>query len=190
MKLVNFDKKFIFIGIIIILIAFWLFYTLLLPVIWESLYPRHYHEEVLQAANNRDLDPNLLFAIIKVESKFNEKAVSDRGAIGLMQVMPTTGSWAAENITLSTFDYEDLFIPEINIALGTWYLDYLMDEFDEDLALTLAAYNAGQGNVRKWVENGTWDGDLETLDQVPYSETEKYVENVIYNYRRYNEIYQ
>ncbi|ACB85459.1 lytic transglycosylase domain-containing protein [Natranaerobius thermophilus] len=189
MNLQNSRKRYL-IALVIIIITALLTYWFAMPRIWEYLYPKHFQEEVYSIAEDHELDPYLLFAIIKVESKFDEKAISNQGAMGLMQLMPTTGAWAAQNVTYNSFEHDDLFDPKTNIELGSWYLDYLLSEFDQDLVVTLAAYNAGQGNVRQWMEMNIWDGSYEELDNVPYNETKHYVKNVLRDYERYREIYE
>lgn len=153
----------------------------------QRAFPIHYWEEIGHYAEKRDLDPHLLAAIIAVESSFRPDAVSARGARGLMQLMPNTAMWAALQLDMDV-SLVDLFEPEVNIAIGSWYLDYLRTELPTPTAW-LAAYNAGQGNVRRWLHNGTWDGQWHTADSIPYAETRRYIRRVLYTREFYQRLY-
>nr|WP_239551075.1 lytic transglycosylase domain-containing protein [Halanaerobacter jeridensis] len=154
------------------------------------IYPIYYENLVFETAAEDNIDPYLLLSIIYVESKFNPEAVSDQGARGLMQIMPQTGDWVANNLGYQNFEISDLYDPEINIKCGGWYLARLKEEFDNRLPVVLAAYNGGQGNVGQWLENERWDGKHETLDSIPFAETRGYVEKVMKIYQRYQYIYK
>ncbi len=114
------------------------------------------------AAKNADLPRELLFAVIKTESNFNENALSSKNAMGLMQLTKETYQFA-----LGRFDggelEKDIFNPKTNITLGALYLRYLMDMFGS-LSEALAAYNAGPGNVKKWLSNENYTTDGKSLD--------------------------
>ncbi|MGP1534632.1 MAG: lytic transglycosylase domain-containing protein [Dialister pneumosintes] len=122
------------------------------------------------------LQPEFLQAVIAVESKYNERAVSHIGAIGVMQLVPETAKWISEE---SGIPYGDLKKPEINIPLGAWYLRYLLDKYDGNLELALAAYNAGRGNVDEWIETKQWPRDFNDIQQIPFPETREFVKLVI-----------
>ena len=124
-------------------------------------HPFRYQEIVLGHAQNYHLDPALLAAVIYQESKFDANAKSDRGAIGLMQLLPATAKGIAERTGGAKFQVADLYDPEINVRYGAWYLRHLLDKYgDEQLAL--AAYNAGQHNVDTWRSEGKGIQFLET----------------------------
>jgi soluble lytic murein transglycosylase len=112
-------------------------------------YPLRYSAIVRGHAAHYDLDPALLAAVIESESKFNPDAHSSAGAVGLMQLTPTT----AKGIALYTgghgFRLSDLTNPEINVRYGAWYLRHLLNRYDDE-RLALAAYNAGEDNVDRW----------------------------------------
>ena len=113
------------------------------------LYPMAYAEEIAEAAELSGLDAALVAAVVRCESRFRPGVVSPRGAVGLMQIMPETGAWIAEQTALSDFDVDRLDEPELNLRLGTWYLRFLLDRFgDRDDAL--AAYNAGPARAEQW----------------------------------------
>lgn len=131
-------------------------------------YPKKYNAEIRAACERYDVDENLVRGVIHAESKFKPRAVSGAGAVGLMQLMPSTAEWIAaqtDNADLAS----DLFDPAANIMLGTAYLKYLLDKFP--LRDALAAYNAGEGNLIKW--------QAENLTEYPYKETRDYVKRVI-----------
>ncbi|MCK4260379.1 MAG: lytic transglycosylase domain-containing protein [Halanaerobiales bacterium] len=173
---------------ILIIVAIGLYLNL--DLIWKILYPLKYEELVFKYADFFDNDPYLVTAIMYRESKFNPNAVSPKGAIGLMQLMPETAKWIAENLKVEDFKIEDLYKPEVNIYFGNWYLTNLSQEFDGNLILILAAYNGGRGNVQKWLKNGDWTGDFDDIDEIPFTETERFVSNVLNLYQRYLQLYQ
>ncbi|MEW9123035.1 MAG: lytic transglycosylase domain-containing protein [Thermotaleaceae bacterium] len=156
----------------------------------KLLYPFYYQELIFQYANNYDIDPYLIAAIIRTESKFYEKAQSRKNARGLMQIAPITGEWASKELAFAEYDEEMLFIPELNIMIGCWYLDRLRLEFKNNLPLMLAAYNGGSGNVRKWLKDPRYSEDGQTLRDIPFNETKAYVDKVLNSYKIYNIIYR
>jgi len=159
----------------------------LAPRAARILFPFPYRETIIQFARQESLDPLLITAVIKVESKFNPRAESTEGARGLMQLMPETARLAAGQLNLP-FEPDRLFIPEYNLRLGSWYLASLVEEFG-DLVPALAAYNGGRGNVHRWLDSGSWDGTRENLKGIPFPETREFVRNVITNYRVYRFLY-
>ncbi len=156
----------------------------------RTIYPFHYRELVTFYSEKYEVDPYLVAAIIRNESKFNPNAISRREARGLMQIAPITGDWASEKLNIEDFNYEDLYDPELNIQIGTWYINILDKEFDSKLQLMVAAYNAGNGNVSKWLENPEYSKDGVHLDVIPFPETRRYVQKVLRDYERYEIIYE
>ena len=131
------------------------------------LYPVAYTAQLIAFAEERALDPALVAAVVRCESRFEARAVSPRGAVGLMQIMPDTGAWIAQQLGIPDFDTGRLAEPALNLRLGTWYLRHLLDRFgNADDALT--AYNAGPGNAERWADGS---GD-------PFPETRAYVARV------------
>jgi len=131
-------------------------------------YPLRYEQIVRGHAKNYDLDPSLLAAVIYSESKFNADARSDAGAIGLMQLLPETAQGIAVRTGGDAFVVADLYVPELNVRYGAWYLRHLLDRYhDEETAL--AAYHAGQGNVDRWRRQGVG---------IQFPETRSYVDKV------------
>jgi soluble lytic murein transglycosylase len=148
-------------------VAAWL--LLATPNTVEKLrYPLRYKAIVRGHARNYNLNPALLAAVIEAESKFHADAKSHSGAIGLMQILPSTAHGIAVHTGGSNFRTEDLYNPEINVRYGAWYLRHLLDKYDDERT-ALAAYNAGQDNVDRWRANG---------EGIAFSETRHYVKRV------------
>ena len=151
-------------------------------------YPLDHYDNVVRNVDKYNIDPLLIMAIIKAESNFNEKVVSHKGAVGLMQITPRTGEWIAEQMGMTHYNINMLKSPYRSIDMGVWYIDYLIDYYDGNRNLALAAYNAGTGNIDKWLENGKIKetGDIITL---PYKETSDYIVRINTYYRRYHQLY-
>jgi len=135
----------------------------------RTRYPLEYEHIVRTHAQNYDLDPTLLAAVIYAESRFDPNAESAAGAVGLMQLLPETAKGIALRTGGTRFVVADLRDPEINVRYGAWYLDHLRDRYDGDVRLALAAYHAGQGNVDTWLAEGR---------EIAFPETEAYVDEV------------
>jgi soluble lytic murein transglycosylase len=132
------------------------------------LYPVAHLDLVQASAEEHGLDAATLCSLIRAESRFHADAVSSRGAVGLMQIMPDTGAWIAEQVGLTGFDSEALSDPHTNLRLGTWYLRHLLDRFG-DLESALEAYHAGPTRVEGWLASG----------EIPFAGTRAYVERVL-----------
>lgn len=158
-------------------------------IILKNFYPLKYEESILKYSKEYKVDPNLVAAVIKAESKYNERAQSPKGATGLMQIMPDTGKWIAETIGVESFNVEMLWDPELNIKMGTWYLSNLSEEFNGDILLIIAAYNGGSGNVTKWLNNEEYSKNGEELTDIPFKETKNYVRNVTQSSKIYRFLY-
>lgn len=157
--------------------------------IGKHFYPFPYRETISQQAVANNIDPFFMAAVIKTESGFDPNAKSPAGAMGLLQIMPDTGKWVAEQMGQKEFTANNLYNPETSIKMGAWYLANLKQEFKGDQTLVLAAYNAGRGNVKQWLENQHWTGDEKTIDQIPFPETRNYIRKVMVNYKVYNFLY-
>lgn len=155
----------------------------------SAIYPFKYQNIIIEEAQRNGLDPLLVASVIRVESGFRESAESTKGARGLMQVMPPTGLWVAEQKGMDDYCHEQLFEPNVNIAIGTWYLSNLSHQFDRNPYLVLSAYNSGRGNVSNWLKDGIWDGTGENIKDIPYLETRSYVWKVERVYMQYKNIY-
>lgn len=156
------------------------------------MYPLTYEETIREKAAIHELDPMLVAAIIRVETNFRPGAESRKGALGMMQLMPDTAEWIMEQMKIrEQWSMEELkYEAEPNITLGTWYLRSLLNQFDNNLPIAVAAYNAGPGNVSQWLRNEVWDGQLETAkQQIPFEETRLYVQRVFHYYEKYKSVY-
>lgn len=154
------------------------------------MYPIHYKEDIRISAENYELDPLLIAAVIRVETNYTPDAVSGKGAVGIMQLMPDTAEWIMKKGGFTAVSPNMLTArADISIELGSWYLRSLHKQFDENLYAALAAYNAGPGTVKRWMSEGTWDGTFETVKEIPYGETRHYVQRVIYYYNKYQKYY-
>ena len=159
-----------------------------MPVIQKKfLYPFPYRSMVENYSARWRVDKFLTISVMKVESNFQEAANSHSGAVGLMQLMPETADWIAYQ--LGEEPDKNLREPETNIRYGTWYLAELEEEFNGNDVLALAAYNAGRGNVRKWMEKNNWDEDFSDIDKIPYAETRDYVKRVLHCREKYSKLY-
>lgn len=152
-------------------------------------YPFPYQSLVYYYAAQNNIDPFLVAAVIRTESKFVNQARSPKGAIGLMQMMPDTARWVAEQMNYPNFSTKDLESPEVNIRLGTWYLASLKKEFNNNEILALAAYNGGRGNVKQWMRQYGWTMSFSDVSQIPFQETREYVVKVLSSKRHYSELY-
>lgn len=179
--------KFLVIIILIgILVAFFKPQSFML----KKLYKLEYSKYVYKYSKENELDPFLVFAIIKNESKFNQSIESSRGAIGLMQLMESTAIEIANEIGHEVETKEMLYDPETNIKIGTKYFAYLIKHYSGNEQIALAAYNAGMGNVDKWIRDGTIKKDGSDLENIPYKETNNYVRKIIRDYRIYKKLYK
>lgn len=155
----------------------------------RSAYPVKYEELVTRYAQEYGFEPSFLYAVIRTESSFNPDAVSSADAIGLMQITEVTFDWAQmRSPEDEALPVNELFDPETNIRYGAMVLS-LLREIYPDTTTFLAAYNAGIGNVRRWLEDPAYSDDGETLKAIPYSETAQYVERIPAAQKMYRELY-
>ncbi len=153
--------------------------------VYGYIFPLKYEKEIAVASEAFDVDPVLIASVIKCESGYNHEAVSMKGAEGLMQLLPSTAEYLAKKLKYGDYDLKN---PEDNIMLGTYYLSLLSEQFNDE-KLALCAYNAGPGNVQKWLndeENLDENGELENI---PFDETRIYLKKCeqakkYYNYKR------
>ena len=151
--------------------------------VMHFLYPINYKEQIIEYSNEYNLSKELVASLINAESSFNKDAVSNRGAKGLMQIMPSTASWLAEKLNIE-YSEEMLFQSDYNIHLGTYYLRYLTNKF-EDTTVVLCAYNAGEGVVSEWLANTQYSDNGKTLKSIPYPSTRAYVKKIFDGLRIY-----
>ena len=156
------------------------------PEYWQALYPFPYEDTILKWSKHRGLNPLLVTALIRQESRFEPEIRSSAGAMGLMQVIPPTAKTAAQNIGLSKYS---LTKPEDNVNIGTYYLDFTHKKYNNNSMLAVASYNAGPNAVAKWVSRYGLNDVDRFVEQIPYRETKGYVESVFENYWNYMLVY-
>jgi soluble lytic murein transglycosylase len=157
-------------------------------IYWQARYPFPYFKEIQQWSVSRQLNPLLVTALMRQESRFQPKIKSVVGATGLMQVMPATGAWIAPQINLD-FKKLNLEDPTDNIMLGTWYLDHTHQQYNNNSMLAIASYNAGPGNVAKWLRTIPKQDPDDFVEAIPFNETKNYVRQVFGNYWNYLRLY-
>lgn len=185
-RLTRHKKRFSYIGVILL---FFILIFAVAPAILRSMFPTPHLDVVERYARENQIKVTLVYAVIKAESGFRSRVVSPKGAIGLMQITETTGKWIASELGITEFSTYALTEPELNIRLGCWYLSYLLKRFNNNSELALAAYNAGEGTVRKWIDSGNIGWEDSRIKSLPYKETEKYLVRVNRIYFVYKTLY-
>lgn len=145
-------------------------------IFYLHLYPLKHKNTIIKYSNEVNVPSYVVASIINSESSFNSKVVSNKGAVGLMQVLPTTAMWVCEKLG-EDYEYEKLFKPEFNIKIGTHYLSYLITKFN-NLDTAIVAYNAGEGIVSKWLKIAQYSDNGEQLTTIPYNESKNYLNKV------------
>ena len=181
--------KIFIVVIILILVITLVKVTNVYDIILKQIYPTKYSEYVEKFAYEFNVDPLLIYSIIKAESNFNENAISSSGAKGLMQLMESTATEIANKIDEPLIEAESLLEAEKNIMIGTKYYSELQEKYEGNMLLALAAYNAGIGNVSEWIEQGIIKPDGSDIENIPFKETNMYVRKIINNYKTYNRLY-
>ncbi len=143
----------------------------------EITLPLHHEDIIRQQAADKQIDPALIAAVIYEESRFRDQT-SHAGARGLMQITPETADFIARRSGGVLFEQSDLSTPQVNIAYGAWYLRYLIRHYEGNETLAIAAYNAGQTNVDRWVRRAGGADSFDSARHIPFPETRAYVENV------------
>jgi len=157
--------------------------------VWRLAYPAAFASLVETASRREGVPVELLLALIRQESFFDPRAGSSAGALGLTQVVPSTGQAIAEDLGVEDeFDQEDLLRPSVSVRFGAHYLKRQLDEFDGAVPEALAAYNGGPGNARRWSRDAASDPDL-FLEEIDLPETESYLRLVSENLARYRQLY-
>lgn len=151
----------------------------------KYIYPLKYKEEITFYANKYGIKESLIFAVVKVESGFNENAVSSKNAIGLMQITEKTASYIAKLKGVENYDLKDI---KCNLDFGVFYIKYLTGKF-RNTEVMLTAYNAGEGNVAFWLTDKRYSLDGITLNKIPYAETEAYVKKIRKTMTKYQKLY-
>ena len=175
--------------IIILLIIVVAIVILIKPIknqVMKKIYKKDYPEYVSKYSQQYNVEENLIYAIIKAESNFKANAISHQNAKGLMQLMEPTAKDVAKRFGIELTD-DNIIEPETNINIGTKYISTLLDKYGS-VEVALAAYNAGSGNVDKWIQNGIIKEDGSDIENVPYKETNMYVRKILRDYKIYMEL--
>ena len=157
-------------------------------MVLKQVYPQKYNEYVTKYAEQYGVDSLLVYAIIKAESNFKPDITSSSNAKGLMQLMEETAIETAEKIHIE-YTEDCLYKPETNINLGIKYYSELLAEYNDNYLLALTAYNAGTGNLKKWIEQGIIKPDGSNIEDIPYKETNNYVRKIVRDYNIYKDLY-
>jgi len=164
--------------------------------VFFASYPLRYKADIRSVSAQFNIEPCLIASVIHAESRFRANSISNKGAIGLMQLMPRTAKYMAVKLGMGENIIENLTEPAINIKIGTAYLAYLLERFDDERT-AIMAYNAGEGNVRRWLANDDFaktvtrigeDGEVikqRVLVTTPFRETNAYVARVMSSRRAY-----
>ena len=185
------NKYKIIISTVIIILIIAILFVLFKDKLLKILYPKTYSEIISVYAEEYDVEENLIYAVIKAESNFDSRAVSNKDAIGLMQIVEDTAIDVARknNIDIDTENIEEEILDiDNNINIGTKYLSTLLTQYG-NIEVALAAYNAGIGTVNNWIEKQVIQADGSDIENIPYKETNNYVRKILRDYRIYNELY-
>ncbi len=184
------NRKLMIVILLLILIVFaFLFFK---DNLLRMMYPKTYQEVVAIYEEKYKVEENLIFAVIKAESNFDKDAVSNRNAIGLMQLMEETAKDVAKKNGIeidSNNMKEELCDVYRNIEIGTCYLATLLQRY-QNKEIALAAYNAGIGTVDGWMEKGIIQKDGSDIENIPYKETNNYVRKILRDYQIYEDLYR
>ena len=156
---------------------------------WRQAYPLAYGERVWELCERFDVDPMLVFGLMRIESVYHPTVVSRAGATGVMQIMPGTGSRVSRLSGYGSYSDELLRDPEANVYFGIWYLSRLMDRYDDQFPLAVGSYNGGPHNIGRWLRSKHNVGLEEFVEEIPFNETRKYTKRVTQMYATYLSIY-
>ena len=185
----NIKLKILNITMLIISSIFWGMVALGLVVNFVEktyIYPLRNSDIINEYADAYSIDRALIYSVIKVESSFNERAQSKKGAKGLMQITERTAEFISNQLGVKEYDLLDA---KTNVNFGCWYLRYLINKFTS-LNTALCAYNAGEGNVLEWLKNPVYSTDKITLQNIPFGETKEYIERIEKAYHKYAKIHK
>lgn len=164
----------LFFVIIVIAVTLWIF---------RGIFPIKHESTILKYAEEYRVKPPLVYALIKAESNFRENAQSHAGAKGLMQITDETFEYCLKKLGISDVN---IFNTQANIQCGIWYLSYLLDKYDGNTENAIAAYNAGETNVDRWLKDSNYSKDSKNLLDIPFGETKRHVGKI----QRYVKIYE
>ena len=180
--------------ILIISVILGFLFDLICTAVEKRSYPKpdEYVSFVEKYSAEYDVPEEIIYSVMRTESSFDSSAVSSKGAVGLMQLMPTTFEWLTKDILREHLSVGMLYDPETNIKYGTYYLSRLYNRFS-DWDTALAAYNGGEGNVSEWLADSRYssDGKKLIIDNIPreFKETKNYVKKVNKAVEKYKKLY-
>jgi soluble lytic murein transglycosylase len=157
---------------------------------WEALFPKAYWSDLQKYAQENGLDPYLVASLIRQESEFNAGAISRANAVGLMQLLPKTGKTVAKQVKMKGYRPPQLYIPSVNLELGTRYFKDMVDKYNGQFEYALAAYNAGEDRVADWLGAGHYRDPQEFVESIPFTETREYVQAILRNASVYRQLYK
>lgn len=157
--------------------------------VWQNLFPRPYWEDLKKSSLSNQLDPYLVASLIRQESEFNPAALSPKNAMGLMQLLPHVGKGMAKQEKIKRFSTDELFVPNINLQLGTRYFKHMVEHYNGQIEYALAAYNAGEDRVDEWRKDGDFKDVQEFVESIPFTETREYVQAIMRNAVLYKLLY-
>lgn len=158
----------------------------------KVIYPLKYIDIITKEASKNNIDPYLLLSVVKIESNFNPNATSNKGAKGLMQMIYSTALEVNQKLKIyDTISEDELYDVDFNLTIGADYFGMLIKRYNGNYYLAICAYNAGLGNVDKWIENGIVSENLDDYNEndIPFNETKRYLKNVIKTYKMYKILY-
>lgn len=174
-----------------------IFFALLVcfPFVYEKInlmrYPQKYRESIERWAAEYQIDPYVLYTVIKTESGFDPKAVSNVGARGLMQITEETFEWIkSKTAPDEDICFDDLYDADTNIRFGAYFIDVCLDRYNNDLATAAAAYHSGMGTVDKLLQDPAYTFDGAVLEEYPYPQMNRYVYKITHNYQHYLNLYE
>ena len=158
--------------------------------VFKLFFPQKFSEQVERSSKEFGVDEALIYSVIKNESGFRPEVESHAGAVGLMQLMPSTFDWLQEKLDGEiTHDVTALKNPDINIRYGTYFLSILLERYGGDIRTVSAAYNAGTSAVDGWLGDAQYSSNGTTLTRIPYDETSHYADKVEKTYEMYKKLY-
>ena len=173
-------------------IKFILFLIIIFVLMFSAgryIYKTKYIDIINTECAKYEINLTEILSIIKAESNFNPDAVSSKNAIGLMQITLETANWCCEIMNMDYVTKSDLCVPETNIKIGVYYYNYLLDRYN-NINTALAAYNAGMGNVDRWLTDEQFSKDGTNITTTPYPETNRYITKINNNIKIYKLLYK
>jgi len=184
----KYKKIFCILSVFLVALVFGIIFSSIYNTFLLETYPRKYSEQVSAMSFEYNVPEAIIYAVIKTESDFDKNAVSSAGAIGLMQIMPSTFEWLTNDVLKENLPIKALNDPNVNIKYGVAMLSRLYKYYG-NWETTFAAYNAGMGNVNKWLDDRSVSDRFGNLKNIPFEETRRYVEKVTNTIKVYNKLY-